>query len=1025
MINHYNAFISYKHAPEDNKVADAVHKGLERFHIPGKLRKKTGIKKINRIFRDKAELPITNDLSDNISDALSNSDYLIVLCSTNTKESAWVPREIEAFLENHTKRDIFTVLVNGEPRDVIPEILQYEERTVTAEDGSSQTVKMPIEPLSCDYRMPLRKAKKTELPRLASGLIGCAYDEIMNRHRAYRMKVLAGILSIAFAVVLGFAGYMFYSRNQINKNYLESLKNQSRYLANESEDLLEKERRITALQLALEALPKDKDDDRPVTAEAVRALTYATLAYEGNDGTNINDTWNYTMPNKVNDFKVSNDGKHIALFDSGNIIGVWDTKTHKRTIYIEDMPSRVFGIGFPDDNSLVVWTEKNIYCYDVGSGEKRWDFALPDDIFKENIKLMTTDKTIYISTEKGRYIEFDLTSGSLGVDISLPDAVGKEDLYVIESMLSPDKKKIAFGGMTGSDNYVCGVVDIATEKAELSGVMSEAIRNIEWIGNDTIVVAGVKVDKTSSMRLGTMELVAPNTTKIRCVNASDMTEKWIADSVCYGVNINRGFLSLGDDAIAYYSGNVITVYDLATGEIKYTNNVNDSIVDVSDRDGDGTPLCITENGGYAIPAPSVGKDAVYYKKYFCDDLRQVVVNGGVYARQNYAREVIYYGVGVYDEAWTPLSESIFLSNTSEDWLLDEQCLMVLGTDAGKPALRIFPPEGGDKCAKVVLDGAKAYSYDLFGLYDDRIYLGYENGDSYELVSCTVSGEDVKKDALFSVSSAFEKPCTMKDGKLVYLIENDNYEKYLVIKGVSSEDKKEIKLPDDIGFTNHAPVCFENESAVYLSAVCDYIINTETGTVNKPEVPDGWGGATCFSANGLDGNIAVSDGKSILLADSDGKIKNTISCPGVSPLGMTFNEGELMVLYADGELDKYDVNNGQSTRKMDISVYADSKETALFDFDEANNLLYVSIGMLTDVIDMESGVELARIESCFGHHMGKDIFITESKETSDKVKVGYYKRYSLDELIEKAHDILKGAELSDAARSKYGIESDAE
>ncbi len=29
MIEHYNAFISYKHAPEDNKVAEAVHKGLE------------------------------------------------------------------------------------------------------------------------------------------------------------------------------------------------------------------------------------------------------------------------------------------------------------------------------------------------------------------------------------------------------------------------------------------------------------------------------------------------------------------------------------------------------------------------------------------------------------------------------------------------------------------------------------------------------------------------------------------------------------------------------------------------------------------------------------------------------------------------------------------------------------------------------------------------------------------------------------------------------------------------------------
>ena len=281
MINHYNAFISYKHAPEDNKVADAVHRGLEHFHIPGKIRKKTGMKKINRIFRDKAELPITNDLSDTISDALENSDYLIVLCSTNTKESAWVPREIECFLKNHTKRDVFTVLVNGEPQDVIPEVLQYDECVETDADGNERTVRIPIEPLSCDYRLSKGKAKKEELPRLASGIIGCAYDELMNRHRAYRMKLLTAVFSIAFAIILAFSGYMFYSREQIHKTYLESLKNQSRYLANESINLSEKKQRIKALQLALEALPKDDSDDRPITAEAVKALTKATLAYEG------------------------------------------------------------------------------------------------------------------------------------------------------------------------------------------------------------------------------------------------------------------------------------------------------------------------------------------------------------------------------------------------------------------------------------------------------------------------------------------------------------------------------------------------------------------------------------------------------------------------------------------------------------------------------------------------------------------------------------------------------------------------
>ena len=77
--------------------------------------------------------------------------------------------------------------------------------------------------------------------------------------------------------------------------------------------------------------------------------------------------------------------------------------------------------------------------------------------------------------------------------------------------------------------------------------------------------------------------------------------------------------------------------------------------------------------------------------------------------------------------------------------------------------------------------------------------------------------------------------------------------------------------------------------------------------------------------------------------------------------------------------------------------------------------------LVDVIDTKSGVEIAHITDCFGHHAGRDIFITTAKEAGEDPKLGYYRRYSVNELIEKAHDILKGAELSDEIRSRYGIE----
>ena len=403
MSTKYNAFISYKHAPEDNKVAEAVHKGLERFHIPHKIMKKTGVKRIDRIFRDKDELPITSDLSDSIADALEGSDYLIVICSTNTKESAWVPREIEYFLKNHSKRQVFTVLVNGEPRDVIPEILTYEETKVTDEDGVERTVRIPVEPLSCDFRMPLGKAKRTELPRLACGIIGCAYDELMNRRRAYRMKQLFAGVSVALALMAAFSAYMYYSRDKIRKNYLESLRNQSKYLANESTRLLEKEQRITAMQLALEALPSGEDDDRPVTAEAVRALTAASLAYESKNGNNIHAAWNYRMPGVVSYFKLNSEGKKLAVVDAGDVLALWDTEDHQKILYFDDIDSGIKGTAFLDDNTFAYWDSHTIKCYDTDKGEELWTYTLDEDNFLSGEAVIAKD-SFYLTTYDLRFL---------------------------------------------------------------------------------------------------------------------------------------------------------------------------------------------------------------------------------------------------------------------------------------------------------------------------------------------------------------------------------------------------------------------------------------------------------------------------------------------------------------------------------------------------------------------------------------------------------------------------------------------
>ena len=77
----YDAFISYRHTPLDMEIAKKLHKGLETFRIPLPVQKKTGKKKISRVFRDQEELPIGADLTEKISSAIRESEYLIVICS--------------------------------------------------------------------------------------------------------------------------------------------------------------------------------------------------------------------------------------------------------------------------------------------------------------------------------------------------------------------------------------------------------------------------------------------------------------------------------------------------------------------------------------------------------------------------------------------------------------------------------------------------------------------------------------------------------------------------------------------------------------------------------------------------------------------------------------------------------------------------------------------------------------------------------------------------------------------------------
>lgn len=279
---HYNAFISYRHHPDDIRVAMEIHRGLERFKVPKAIKKRNSGPM--RLFRDKEELPITSHLTDDISHALENSDFLIVICSPHTKESVWVQREIETFLKTHSRDKVLTVLASGEPYDVIPDVLLHED---------------VLDPIT----------------------------------------------------------------GQIRDNLDQALRNQSEYLASAAGERMEAGDRLTAIALALAALP-DEDSTRPYVPEAERALSEAISSYQST--AEVSAMGSFTADGLARQFQVTQDGKLLYIMDARKVVTVWDTGTFQKLATFENSEHALDTMYLTPAGNVIITTDTQggkLLCY--------------------------------------------------------------------------------------------------------------------------------------------------------------------------------------------------------------------------------------------------------------------------------------------------------------------------------------------------------------------------------------------------------------------------------------------------------------------------------------------------------------------------------------------------------------------------------------------------------------------------------------------------------------------------------------
>lgn len=1025
MIDFYNAFISYKHAPLDIKIAEHVQRQLEHFHVPHNLKGKIQHEKITRIFRDKDELPITSDLTETLTNALEKSEYLIVICSTNTKESMWVKREIQTFLKTHTKDKIFTVLCDGEPQDVIPEELTTGEKEIIDSNGFSHMINVPVEPLSCDYRLPRARADREELPRLAAGLLGCSYDELQRRRRQYRLRRAGMIVAAAFAGVLAFGGYMLYSRMQINKAYMESLRTRSVYLANESRQLLDNGKRADAIQLALAALPTDKKDKTPVTAPAIRAISDATGAYTSNRGLEFTPAWNYKCKYAVKTSIVSEDLSYLgALDDAGNIY-CWDTET-RNLVFEKACFEEPVRIDLPNKETFVITYSHKVEAYNIPSGKHMWTYTPESSsaILTHYIHFTVSDVFLYVGGCE--VVKFSLRDGAVKESYQLKEKTLLNSVY--NPAVSPDGKKIAYSddNLTTEDSIKIHIYDVETKKDQSYDIKAKYLEKLTFVDNNNLCAISTMDFVNTSVSFSLDYRILKPATKTFSFFGTNSNKSWSQDLVYTDVSMGSDIRALPSrNAVLCYVGNAVGIFDLETGNELNRYITSSSVVTSGDFNDDGYPEFILRHGEYIYAANSKNNDLASYN-VLCNNITSGAIGNIVYAVSQYDTDIISYNRSIQDDEWKAVKvpSEYSMGSTSQTFDSNEEYLVsaALVADDDKTYVRVS-----------IIDlntGKLSYTEDLtdVDVSATNFNVEYLDGEFYLLLEKSVFQIDPDKDKITEINSELDFGTVRSAGKLFATEKDYSSDKLLVkISNYDGSDKDEFDVPgkweDFVGYNNFNAVYCKSLNKAFIFVVDTlFAVDMKSMDYDEVDLPDNWDFTKIrgyyITVNDDSSRVLISDGNTVLVTDASLKEQFTISRNGTSVDCAAF-KGDRIYIVGDGYISVYDNKKGELITKNEMKYFTEGFRSKAW-FDDKANQLYIQSDYIIFIYDLDTMYEVACIESVYCYHKDTDRFYVFSYRGSRNVLPGYIKHYSVEDLVEKAKRILGDTPLDEATKSKYGL-----
>ena len=285
----YKAFISYSHT--DKVAGDKLLKELENYRVPKRLVGKAAAggtpipNRVGQIFRDRDELPAAEDLTTEVKKALTQSEFMIVLCSPAAAASRWVNREIIEFKKLTGERRILSVILSGEPfasggsapeQECFPPALRFKlgtRGTLTTE---------PAEPLAADFRAAGDGPRRGKL-KLVAGLLGIGLDALIERDLQRKMRRVMAVTAASVLAMIGMASltYEAVTARQDAERHRGEAEGLIEFMLTDLRDKLEPVGRLDVLdavgEKAVDYYDRQALDDMPDDALGRRARAFHLL----------------------------------------------------------------------------------------------------------------------------------------------------------------------------------------------------------------------------------------------------------------------------------------------------------------------------------------------------------------------------------------------------------------------------------------------------------------------------------------------------------------------------------------------------------------------------------------------------------------------------------------------------------------------------------------------------------------------------------------------------------------------------